>query len=135
MNIVFDISKNPKAEGYDRKIHIIGPFVDFSKSEISCHATLKHYENSEVSENYINSRHLNMFTSNEKFVDNQGNRVEKDENGLLPEGSIAEFDFLYNFGKEQYGISIGEMMLQLIGFMVQRNDQDGNFNDLRVFPS
>ncbi|MFY7828232.1 MAG: hypothetical protein ACOVQ4_13975 [Flectobacillus sp.] len=135
MNTIFEISKNPKAQGYDRKIHLIGPFIDFSKKEISCHATLKHYENGEVSENYINSRHINMFTSNEKYVDVQGNRVEPDENGVYPEGSIPEFEFLYNFGKEQYGVSVGDMMLQLIGFMIQRNDQDGNFNDLTVFPS
>ncbi len=133
MDMEFSLSKHPFAQGYDRKLIIIGPFIDLQAKQVSCHCVIKHYTGQEAS-HYIDDKHINMFTSNDKYV-LDGQRVEPDENGVLPGGSEGEFDFLWNFGKEQYGVSIGELIESAIGMIVQRNDQDGNFNDLTVFPS
>ncbi len=133
MKTTFEISKHPDAQGYDREIELIGPFPNFKKKEVSCHVELHHKKDGGIVENYVKSETLTLFTSKDKFVDSSGQIVQKDENGNYPEGSISEFDFLFSYVSPTPNATLGEIILEVVDFIVKRNDVDGNFNDLTNF--
>ncbi len=133
MKTILEISKHPDAQGYDREVHIIGPFVDFKKKDALCHVELHHKKDGVIVDNYIKSTTLTLSTNNEKFVDSSGQIVQKDEFGNFPEGSIGEFDFLFSYISPNQNATLGEAILEVIEFMVRRNDMAGNFNDLTNF--
>lgn len=147
METTFSISKHPKIAGFTRKVCVVGPFVDFQKKTIVCPCDIQHFVGGVLSENYIPTQRIALMTSNDKFVDATGQRVELIEETYIdeqnqeqtrmiaPENSVPEFDFLFNYVSQTQGLSLGDTILEVLGFMIARNDQLGNFNDLSNFNS
>lgn len=145
MNTLFNISNHPLINGFTRKVQVIGPYVDFMAKTIVCPIDIRHYQNDVLSENYIPTQRVALMTSNNKFVDATGQRVELVEEVYLdeqeaqqtrlvpPVGAIPEFDFLFSYISQTLNASLGDTILEVLEFMIQRNDQAGNFNDLSNF--
>lgn len=147
MKTLYDISNHPSINGFTRKVQVIGVYPNFIEKTVVCPVEIKHYLNGVLSENYIPTQRIALFTNNEKFVDRFGQRVELieeqyvDESGenktrkIPPVGSIPEFDFLFSYISPIPNQTLGDTILEVISFMIDRNDQYGNFNDLSNFNS
>ncbi|MEA5425447.1 hypothetical protein [Arcicella lustrica] len=121
--------------------------MDFVQKTVVCPIDIQHYQNDVLSVNYIPSQRVALMTSNEKFVDALGQRVELveedylDEQGVQqtkkvpPVGAIPEFDFLFSYVSQLPNQTLGDTILEVLHFMIALNDQTGNFNDLSNFNS
>ncbi|MEA5426799.1 hypothetical protein [Arcicella lustrica] len=147
METLFNISNHPAINGFTRKVQVVGPYVDFVQKTVVCPIDIKHYQNELLSENYIPTQRVALMTSNEKFVDALGQRVELveeqyfDQQGVEqtrnvpPVGAVPEFDFLFSYVSQTPNQTLGDTILEVLHFMIARNDQAGNFNDLSNFNS
>lgn len=145
METLFNISNHPAINGFTRKVQVVGPYVDFVQKMVVCPIDIKHYQNESLSENYIPTQRVAMMTSNDKYVDAIGQRVELveeqyfDTQGVAqtrkvpPVGAIHEFDFLFSYVSQTPNQTLGDTILEGLSFMVARNDQVGNFNDMSNF--
>ena len=144
METQFEISNHPNTVGIKRKIQLIGIFPNFVEKTIVCSIVIQHFDqNNKLFDNYIPSINISLNTSNDKFVDTAGNRVESIEEIIIqngeqktikvpPLGAIGEFDFFFNYISSEPK-NLGNTLLDAIAFVIQRNDQAGNFNDLSNF--
>ncbi|MGX7687326.1 hypothetical protein ACWA1C_09200 [Flectobacillus roseus] len=130
MTTIFNISNHPQIDGFTRKVQVIGPYIDFVKKEIVCPIDIIHYDSNGLPTDYIPTKRVAMITNNSKYVDVQGNRIDIQELNV-PENAIPEFDFLFSFVSQKD--TIGDIILEVIEFMILRNDQNGIFNDMNNF--
>lgn len=146
MQTRFNISNHPIAPNVSRKIHIVGPFPDFRKEYIQFPVDIEHYVDGVLSEQFFKTERVALLTSNEKFVNALGQRVVVEPDIIivdgvekkvynLPDGVFGEFDFLFSYKSQNINATLGETLMEVIAFMIQRNDDAGNFNDLSNFYS
>lgn len=144
--LFFNISKHPDMN-YSRKVWLDGPYVSFRNRTVVCPIDIVHYDESGniVQNGFVKTERVALMTSNNKYVNSQGQRVDLIEESYLdenqesqirlipPQTAIPEFDFLFAYVSPTENADLGAIILEVIAFMIARNDANGNFNDLSNF--